>query len=378
MKVSRIAWAPYRIPFVTPYETAHGSSTHRTGIVLRLESDSGFVGLGEANLDPSRPEHDVETIFPRLEALARDILNTDPEAYHEALEEHATGDDAARAAHCAIETALADAGGRASGTSLAMLLAQQFAGEASIVHNAVRVNATIAQQRMEAAAHAALLAVASGFSCVKLKVGMESSIDAEVARVETIRAVIGPEVKLRLDVNGAWDDEDNAIAAIRALEPQDLELVEQPVAAVDFDALERVRSAVTVAIAADEAIVDYETAERAIRTSDAVVLKPMRLGGASVTRYLAQFAAASGLDVIITTNIDAGVGTAMALHVAASLLNDGKAHGLATASLLQHDLLAVPLAVERGVMYLPSAHGLGVELDEDAVFRYCSEWREVL
>jgi L-alanine-DL-glutamate epimerase-like enolase superfamily enzyme len=138
-----------------------------------------------------------------------------------------------------------------------------------------------------------------------------------------------------------------------------------------------VRAAVTTTIAADEAIVDYPTAERAIHSADAVVLKPMRMGGASVTRYLAQFAAASGLGVVVTTNIDTGIGKAMALHVAASLLDDGTAHGLATASLLQHDLLAVPLAVERGIIHLPASPGLGIELAEDAAARFLGEWREV-
>ncbi len=93
----------------------------------------------------------------------------------------------------------------------------------------VRVNATIARQRTEAAAYDALLAVASGFSCIKLKVGMEPSIEAEVERVETIRQVIGVDTRLRLDANGAWSTEDNAIASIRALEPHDIELIEQPI-----------------------------------------------------------------------------------------------------------------------------------------------------
>ena len=378
MNLTRVSWAPYRIPFVTPYETAHGGrATHRAGLILRLESDTGFVGLGEANLDPSRPEQDVETIYEPLEALSRNLIAAGPEEYHEVLEEHATGNDAQRAAHCALETALADAGGRVSGMSLATLLAHQFAGEESIVHDRVRVNATIARQRTTDAAHDALLAVVSGFACIKLKVGMEPTIEAEVERVETIRHVIGPDTRLRLDANGAWGTEDNAIANIRALEPHDIELIEQPIPPGNFDALDRVRHAVTTPIAADESVVDYETAESAIQSADAVVLKPMRLGGASVTRYLAQYAASAGLRVVITTTIDAGIGTAMAVHVAASLLDDGRAHGLATASLLRHDLLAVPLAVERGLIYLPSGPGLGVELDDDAVARYAGEWREV-
>src|SRR5690606_14539488 len=233
------------------------------------------------------------------------------------------------------------------------------------------------RQRTEDAAHDALLAVAAGFSCVKLKVGMEATIEAEVQRVMAVRDAIGPETRLRLDANGAWGSEDNAIATIRALEAHDIELVEQPIPPGKFDALDRVRTAVATPIAADEAVVDYETAEQAIRSADAVVLKPMRLGGPSVTRYLAQYAAASGRHVVVTTNIDAGIGAAMALQVAASLLDDGRAHGLATASLLEHDLLRTPLAVERGAIRLPAAPGIGVELDDHAVERYCGAWREV-
>ena len=376
MNATRIAWAPYRIPFVTPYETSHGAATHRSGLILRLETDTGYEGLGEANLDPSRPEHDAEAIRGYVDAIGRTLLASSPEEYDGVLEEHATGDDAARAAHCAIETALADAGGRSAGMSLASLLAAQFAGEASIVHDRVRVNATIALQHTQAAAHAALLAVAAGFSCINLKVGMEPNVEAEVARVRTVREVIGSDVKLRLDANGAWD-EATAIATIQALEAFEIELIEQPVPAPDFDALERVRGTVTVPVAADESVVDYATAERAIKAADAVILKPIHLGGPSVTRYLAQYAAASGLGVIVTTTIDTGIGTAMALQLAASLLDDGRAHGLATASLLQHDLLTWPIAIERGVMHLPSAPGLGVQLDEAGAARYLGEWREV-
>src|SRR5690606_11352944 len=129
------------------------------------------------------------------------------------------------------------------------LLTAQFGGEGASPQERVLVNATIAQRRTDAAAHAALLAKAGGYACVKLKVGMEASADAEAARVRTVREVIGPGVKLRLDANGAWDAA-TAIATIRALEASEIELVEQPVAAADFEALARVRDAVTTPIAA--------------------------------------------------------------------------------------------------------------------------------
>ena len=132
-----------------------------------------------------------------------------------------------------------------------------------------------------------------------------------------------------------------------------------------------------MAIAADEAVSDYAAAERAIAHADVLVLKPMRLGGLSTASYIARYAASSGLGAIVTTTIDTGIATAMALHLAASLPDEGRAHGLATASLLESDLLFRPLDIQRGYMNLPASSGLGVELDDSALAKHTSSWQEV-
>ncbi len=371
MKITRIRWAPFRIPFRDPYETARGTATHRSGVIVSLQTDAGFEGLGEASLDPSEPEDSVRTILPKIEALARDLLAAGLDDIDDVLELHSGADTAERAAHCAIETALADAGARAAGLPLAELLS---GGDP--YRSMVPVNATIASRSTEAAAAAALMARASGFGCIKLKVGMEPTIAAEVERVRTIREVIGADLKLRLDANGAWDDA-VAIATIHALEAYEIELVEQPVPAHDLAGLGRVRAAVTTSIAADEAAFDYDYAEAAIQHADALILKPIRIGGPSVTSYLGRFAISDGRGAVITTTIDSGIGTALALHVAASLPDDGRAHGLATASLLEDDLLSESLPIERGYMQLPPGPGLGVSLDEERASRYLEAWQEL-
>jgi L-alanine-DL-glutamate epimerase-like enolase superfamily enzyme len=340
-----------------------------------VTSDDGVEGYGEAALDPSAPESESTRIEAHIRNLARHVLlaTADLDA---AMEPYVHGDDAMRAANAAIETALADAGTRWAGVSLASM----FSGlpqEAGRISAALLVNATIAQQRLEAAAAAALAARASGFACVKLKVGMESSVEAEVERVRTVREVIGDDVKLRLDANGAWD-EATAIKLIGKLESLDIELVEQPVPGDDLAALGRVRSAVTARIAADEAVFDFTSAQRALDHADILVLKPIRLGGPTVARYVAQYANAAGLDTFVTTTMDTGIGTAMALQVAGSLPGATLAHGLATLGLLEDDLILEPgLPVERGQMRLPDGPGLGVTLDEEALRRYSDGWREV-
>jgi o-succinylbenzoate synthase len=371
LNIQRIRWAPFRIPFVSPYETSRGSATHRAGVIVVLETDSGHHGYGEASLDPAVPEDEAPTLLPRVEAIARDLIAADVEAIDTVLEPYATGDDADRAAHCAIETALADAGAREAGRPLAELLAEDAPPQ-----RLVPVNATVAARSTEEAAAAALLASAQGYGCVKLKVGMEPTLADEAERVRTVREVIGADVKLRLDANGVWD-EPVAIATIRNLEAYEIELVEQPVPAEDIAALGKVRDAVTTSIAADEAISDYESAAAVLKHADVLVLKPARLGGLSIARYVAKAAASAGLGVIVTTTIDTGIGTAAALQLAASLPADGRAHGLATAALLQDDLLTQPLAIERGYMNLPDAPGLGIELDEARAAPYLGDWHEV-
>jgi L-alanine-DL-glutamate epimerase-like enolase superfamily enzyme len=181
---------------------------------------------------------------------------------------------------------------------------------------------------------------------------------------------------LRLDANGAWD-EATAIAVLNAVEPFRIEFVEQPVAADDIDALGRVRDTARVAVAADEAVTDADSGLIAAMHADAIVLKPMRLGGPSMTRSLINVALDIGAVSVVTTTIDTGVATAMALHTIASLPEDELAHGLATASLLEHDLLETPLRIEGGTMFLPPGPGLGIRLDEAACARYLGPWREV-
>jgi L-alanine-DL-glutamate epimerase-like enolase superfamily enzyme len=376
--LARIEWAPFRIPFRVPYVTARGTATYRSGFILRLTADDGVQGLGEASLDPAAPEGEVNAGGPLIESLARALAGLDDQAAQPILEPYLAGDELAHAIHCAFETAILDIAARQVHLPLAALLTGHAEDPPVLepARRAVTVNATIATKTTEEAAAAALVALASGFSCIKLKAGMEASVEAEVQRVRTIREIMGPATKLRLDANGAWD-ETTAVSTLRALEPYDIELIEQPVPAGDIEALGRIRDAVMMPVAADESASDEESALAALEHADAIVLKAMRLGGPTVVRSLCQIAEVAGRGVVVTTTIDTGVATAMALQVAAAMPDDGIAHGLATAALLESDLLTAPLRLERGTMHLPAGPGLGVELDAHDAAKYLGGWQEV-
>ena len=365
MKVNRLVWTTYRIPFRQPFATAHGTQTERRGVLLKLHTDVGLVGLGEAAPIPGSAPRAWSDVAMLCEAVSSSLPG---KRLEEAREVPPPADHlhpaAVAAVRCGLDTAVCDVLSQAADVPLALWLHR----EAS---ETVPVNATIALPNAASAADAAAKARASDFPCVKLKVGMAAAAGAECERVGAVRKAIGDRLKLRLDANGAWGVE-QAIHTIQALESYDIELVEQPVACGDVEALRRVRAAVRIPIAADEDVDSVAAAQRVLGAGAAqvLVIKPMVVGGLRPARQIIERAQAQGVSCIVTTTLDAGIGTAAALHLAATLPATGLACGLATGALLTTDLLTTPLTVRDGRMQRPNAAGLGVRLDEEAVKRH--------
>lgn len=365
MKIIKLRWRPFRLPFRAPFSTSQGTLSYREGLLLCLETDSGIVGLGEASPPVQRGAAPLQEVLAMLEAAAPALVGRETDDVDAFPVEPA-------ALRCALDTAACDAMAKAEGVAVARLLAADSAP-------AVAVNATMGEPTMAGAGRAAVQARAAGFGCVKLKVGMAPSIEEESERVAAVREALGPGIRLRLDANGAWSVE-RAIRTIRTLEEYDLELVEQPVRPGDLEGMARVRRAVNTPIAADEDVTSLDTARRLLEAGAAqvLVLKPMVLGGLRPARRVAELARAAGASVIVTTTIDAGIATAAALHLAATLSPGGPACGLAPGSLLAGDLITCPLEARNGHMQLPPDPGLGVEMDLEELERYaCGRWREV-
>ena len=141
-----------------------------------------------------------------------------------------------------IDVATLDLEAQAAGVPIAALLAPGHA-------TTVRVNAVIGEGDPVATVGFAREALAQGYGVLKAKVGARPLAE-DVARIAALREAC-PDAVIRLDANGAWD-EATALAAVRALAPLDIELLEQPVPAADVEALARVHDAARGAIAIAE------------------------------------------------------------------------------------------------------------------------------
>ncbi len=373
MRVTRLRWTAYRLPFRAEFSTSRGVSTYREGLILRLDTNSGVVGLGEAAPVPERGRGTLGEALAVLDEVGSGLIGRHLDEIPALMDEtgQGYGDGAMAAVRCAFDIALLDATARAAAISVAELLTGG-------VSRSLAVNATIGAEAPAQAAAQAAAARESGFPCVKMKVGAASRADEERRRVAAVREALGPEIKLRIDANGAWRVE-QAVRAIRGLEEYELEMVEQPVAAGDLSGLARVRAEVDALIAADEDVTDVEAAERVLEAgaADVLVIKPMVVGGLRPARRIIEIVAAAGAEAVVTTTLDSGIGTAAALHLAATLPPGGPACGLATGSLLAADLITGPLVARCGRMELPDGPGLGVKLDEGQLARYGGIEREV-
>jgi o-succinylbenzoate synthase len=348
-----------RVPFLRPFLTAGGAVVARSSWIVRLGDREGRTGVGEVALTPGAAAA-AET---RVAVALREVLRSSESGMSPEWAERGAEWQAVRAGW---DGALED-----------LISAAAAAPESGAEWNAaarsvsVAVNATLEISSTHDAVEAATIAVAAGFECLKLKIGPEEH-STVVERVRVIRAAVGPGVGLRIDANESWDY-DTAAGLMADLAGFDLEYVEQPLSRGDLDGHARLRRNSAVRIALDEAIVSEEAARAAIRAeaADVLVVKPARVGGAAVVRSIAALAAAAGVPVALSTFFETGVGTAAAIRSASALPLSSRAlaHGLATAGLLEHDLLVDSCPLAGGRISLPTR----VALDDEALRHYTVE-----
>lgn len=200
----------------------------------------------------------------------------------------------------------------------------------------VPVNATI--PAVPASDAADVLARFPGCRTAKVKVAERGHVLADdVARVRAVREALGPEGRVRLDANGAWNV-DEAERAIHALAEFDLEYVEQPCATVAELAELRERIAhMGIPLAADESVRKASDPLAVARAgaADLLVIKAQPLGGAA--RALA-IVAEAGLPAVVSSALDTTVGLSQGVALAAALPELDYDCGLGTAALFTDDV----------------------------------------
>ena len=300
----------------SPIVTAHGTVEDRWTVLLTLVDEDGNIGMGEAAPLAGFTSDTVEAAESALRGWAADETDDgDPPA--------------SVTARAAIDSALLDLGARIAGTTVHRLLAPESPDR-------LAVSALATGGSPAAIATSAAAAVAAGHATVKVKVGTHGT-HGDVDRVSAVRSRIGPDVRLRLDANGAWGVGE-ALRHLDRLAAFDIEFVEEPVAGLDDLAEVRLSSPIPTAV--DESARTVDDVSRAVEmgAADLVVLKPSAIGGPLEAARAAAIVRSAGLDVVVTSLMEGSVGIRAAAHLASAIGALDPAPGLATASLLAVDV----------------------------------------
>ncbi|HEV3403002.1 MAG TPA: mandelate racemase/muconate lactonizing enzyme family protein [Gaiellaceae bacterium] len=340
--------------------------------LLRIHTDQGIVGIGEADTSPYLARTAIE--MPSSHAIARGLgellVGEDPlridRLWHTVYHGSSYYGRAGVALHVlsAIDMALWDIAGKAAGTPICDLL-----GGARIESVPVYASQVMPETPEEVRAIAAE-AVAAGYGALKLgwgPLGRELAHDA--ALVYAAREVIGPERALMLDGGQAYTVK-TALDLLERAADADLYWLEEPLAPDDYDGYRRLAGRAAVRIAAGEADSGIRPFRALVEQGHLDVLQPDlgRCGGFTVARQIRDLVSDRGVEVVPHC-FSTGVLVAASLHLAASLDRPTYSEYSVADSPFVNGILTVPFALRDGKLDVPRGPGLGIELDEDLVAR---------
>ncbi len=332
---------PYSLSFSKPFVTSNGKFEARSGFIIKLESGSGKIGIGDA---APFPEFGSETYEEDEKFLNSFNLNLklDLNNIRESIENNLKEFNSLPSLKHGFEQALLSLICNEKNISINELLNVQSKKE-------INVNAVLGFFSPKESADSALRKVEMGYKTIKVKMGRDS-FDEDYNCLKAVRKSCGNEIKIRADVNGKWKLNE-AINNLQALEEFNLEYVEQPVNTLnDFVELSQNTK---IPLAADESIRSAKDAEKFIsnKAASVLVLKPMMLGGIIPTLRILNMAEVAGIKTVITTSFESIIGRASAVF-AASLVKEDIAHGLATDHYFENDLVSNPYPVSAGKIVL--------------------------
>lgn len=357
-------------------------------IFVAVRTDDGAVGLGEATSFPGGP-----IIVAALHEFSPLLVGREPFAIEEhvqRLRKHCSylgADGACAAAISGLEIALWDLLGQHAGLPVAQLFGGSAGRRVPLYANGWIKQAAFTP---EAFAEHARVAVARGFRALKFdpfsdpRCGV-AAMDFDAARtlspqledhgfaiIEAVRAAVGPEVRLAIDVHGRF----NVPAAIRVgrrLEAVDPLFYEEPTEPDNFDAMRRVARGVSVPVCAGERYFGCKGFQRYFEEGVLDVAMPdvCRTGGLLESRKIAALAETHGA-LFAPHNPNGPVGTAASLHVMAACANGLILEYFDDLAELRARLGEGALDIRNGAALVPNVPGLGVTISDEALEEFAT------
>lgn len=299
---------PLHIPFVVSYHTYHNMPS----VIVKIETDEGLVGYGEAVPDEHVTGESLEGVYHILKnTLAPALIGQNPmeiEKIHDLMNSTIYSAPAAKAA---IDIACFDLMGKKMQQPVYQLIGGRYHDEFPITH-------VLSIDEPEKMAEEAATMLEQGYSSFKMKVG--TNVRKDVERIQAVRERVGEDIAIRVDVNQGWKNSANTLVALNQLQACNLDWIEQPVVADDIDGMVEINAKTTVPLMIDEGLKGQREMLEIIqkRAAHKVNIKLMKCGGIYPATKLAHQAELAGIECQIGSMVESSIGSAAGFHVAFS------------------------------------------------------------
>lgn len=310
MKITDVRIGKISVPLRVPFKTALRTVNSVEDVIVEIHTDTGAVGYGEA---PPTGAVTGDTTGAIIGALKDHIIKTitgrDVDEFEDLLQAVQKCVVKNTSAKAAVDMALWDLYGQ-----LYKIPVYKMMGGA---RKSIVTDITISVNDPEEMARDAVNAIERGYDCLKVKVGANPALD--VARLEAVRKAVGPDTCIRIDANQAWSPKE-AVRILNNMQEKglDIEFVEQPVKAHDFEGMKYVTERSYVPVLADESVFSPEDAMKIMQmgAADLVNIKLMKCGGLYNALKIASAAEVYGVECMIGCMLEAKVSVNAAVHLA--------------------------------------------------------------
>ncbi|EPE61503.1 mandelate racemase/muconate lactonizing enzyme family protein [Exiguobacterium sp. S17] len=368
MKLEKIELFAIELPLKVPFIVSYHRYDVMPSVIVKMTTECGLVGYGEAVADEHVTGESLESTISVIRHLLGPLLIGRNPMHLERI--HDEMDRAIRdvpAAKAALDIACHDLIGKKLGQPVYELLGGRY-------HDAFPVTHVLSIGEPEAMAAEALEQINQGYTAVKMKVGVD--VASDVRRVAAVRQAVGPDVPIRVDVNQGWVNAAKTLQAMRKLEPFEIDWVEQPVKADDFEGMLEVKGKISVPLMIDEGVRGVADMRRLtmMQAAHKVNVKLMKCGGIYPAKKLVHMAEMSGIECQIGSMVESSIASSAGFHVSFS------------SKIVQSVELTGPLRFATDVgnltydlpfIRLNDRPGLGVDVDEDVLRRLTTDYYEV-
>lgn len=353
--IKHIDFKEAAVPLKRPFKTALRTVTTAQTLIVKVTDSNGRIGYGEAAPTPVITGDTLPSIEEAVgHIIGRKIIGkrlADSEDIKSTIEESMVHNSSPKAA---LNIAVNDLLAQSYGVPLYQLLGGHS--------DKITTDYTVSVGSIDDMINQAKDLIAKGFTTLKIKVGDDSE-QADLDKIVAIRGAVGPEIKIRLDANQGWHPK-QAVAVINRMQDLNLniQLVEQPVKAVDFEGMAYVTHHTTTMIMADESIFSVADAARIIAMGgcDIINLKLMKVGGIDNALKINTLAEAARIPCMVGSMIESSVSVTAAAHLAAAKRNI-KYVDLDASMMFTDNPVKGGIINKRNEITFPALSGLGFE-----------------